>query len=446
MCGRWRNGVPLALSPESDSPVGGISPEQLNDFEYVNTDGSGDPKGLRCPVGAHMRRINPRGQPVTGQGQPGGSNNTHRLIRRGLPYGPVYDPTRPYDGIARGLLGYFINSSIENQYEFVLSQWVNDSEFAGAVRLPPKSKDPMIGTQNPAESIFVVPQANGASPDQNNWVLELRDDESRRLLLSAQHHRAQIYRQAGLSRRKGSAMLFLTRWFGVTGTDAERDLAREQFDIEQIVEKSLLLQPKAAAGQKRPLGRGMHVKGVCARAQFEVLDVAADRDPGLARRLAQGMFARPGVCPAIVRFANADPNKNSDFKADVRSLSFAVELTDAAAADGRVLRQDFSMQNATTLPINDSPAFLATMKLLTGVEPDCRPMVVVVQGQVESVENAGIGANASASNNQAVSAAALLEHCAVSSRTGRGRKIFGYAVAGQSVSSLAKEQSERPAR
>ena len=138
MCGRWRNGVPLALSPETDSPPGGIPLEQLNNYEYVNADGSGDPKGLRCPVGAHMRRINPRGQPVTGQGEPGGSNNTHRLIRRGLPYGPAYDPKQPYDGIERGLLGYFINSSIENQYEFVLGQWVNDSEFAGAVRLHPQ--------------------------------------------------------------------------------------------------------------------------------------------------------------------------------------------------------------------------------------------------------------------------------------------------------------------
>jgi deferrochelatase/peroxidase EfeB len=164
LCGRWRNGVPLALSPETDSPPGGISPEQLNNFEYVNADGSGDPKGVRCPVGAHMRRINPRGHPVTGQGQPGGSNNTHRLIRRGMPYGPVYDPTQPYDGIERGLLGYFINSNIENQYEFVLSQWVNDSQYAGAVRLHPKSKDPMIGTQNPAESIFVIPQADGGPP------------------------------------------------------------------------------------------------------------------------------------------------------------------------------------------------------------------------------------------------------------------------------------------
>jgi deferrochelatase/peroxidase EfeB len=164
ICGRWRNGVPLMLSPETDSPPGGIPPGQMNNYEYVNPDGSGDPKGLRCPVGAHMRRINPRGQPVTGQGQPGGSNNTHRLIRRGMPYGPAYDPTKPYDGIKRGLLGYFINSSIENQYEFVLGHWVNDSEFAGAVRLNPKSKDPLIGTQNPAESIFVIPQANGAPP------------------------------------------------------------------------------------------------------------------------------------------------------------------------------------------------------------------------------------------------------------------------------------------
>jgi deferrochelatase/peroxidase EfeB len=164
ICGRWRNGVPLALSPETDSIPGGIPPEQMNNYEYVNADGSGDPKGLRCPVGAHMRRINPRGQPVTGQNQPGGSNNTHRIIRRGMPYGPTYDPTKPYDGIERGLLGYFINASIENQYEFVLGHWVNDSEFAGAVRLNPKSKDPMIGTQDPAESIFVIPQANGALP------------------------------------------------------------------------------------------------------------------------------------------------------------------------------------------------------------------------------------------------------------------------------------------
>ena len=46
----------------------------------------------------------------------------------------------------------------------MLGHWVNDSEFAGAVRLPPKSRDPMIGTQDPAESIFVIPQANDTPP------------------------------------------------------------------------------------------------------------------------------------------------------------------------------------------------------------------------------------------------------------------------------------------
>jgi hypothetical protein len=166
-------------------------------------------------------------------------------------------------------------------------------------------------------------------------------------------------------------MLFLTRWFGVTGSDADRDLAREHSDIEQIMEKSLLLQSQAASKQNRQLARGTHAKGVCARAQFEVFDVAAGRDSALAARLAKGMFAKPGVYPAIVRFGNADPSKNSDFKADVRSLSFSVDLTrnGAALPAGAVDRQDFSMQNATTLPINDSPAFLAIMKSLTASNP-----------------------------------------------------------------------------
>ncbi len=53
MCGRWRNGVPLALSPGTDSPTEGISPEQLNNFEYVDADGSGDPKAIPAVPSAH---------------------------------------------------------------------------------------------------------------------------------------------------------------------------------------------------------------------------------------------------------------------------------------------------------------------------------------------------------------------------------------------------------
>jgi hypothetical protein len=160
-------------------------------------------------------------------------------------------------------------------------------------------------------------------------------------------------------------MVFLTRWLGVTESDAERNLTREASDIEEIARMSLLMQMNAAAQQHRTLCRGTHAKGVCARARFEVFDVTVERDPVQAARLAKGIFAKPGLYPAVVRFANADPNINSDFKPDVRSLSFSVDLTQEGVAGEDPSRQDFSMQNATTLPINDSPAFLATMKLLT---------------------------------------------------------------------------------
>jgi hypothetical protein len=160
-------------------------------------------------------------------------------------------------------------------------------------------------------------------------------------------------------------MVFLTRWLGVTESDAERNLTREASDIEEIARMSLLMQMNAAAQQHRTLCRGTHAKGVCARARFEVFDVTVERDPVQAARLAKGIFAKPGLYPAVVRFANADPNINSDFKPDVRSLSFSVDLTQDGVAGEGSSRQDFSMQNATTLPINDSPAFLATMRLLT---------------------------------------------------------------------------------
>jgi hypothetical protein len=166
-------------------------------------------------------------------------------------------------------------------------------------------------------------------------------------------------------------MLWLTRWFGVTGSDGERSLAREQSDIEEIVQTTLLVQAKAAAQQHRPLARGTHAKGVCARAQFEVFDVTAEREPGLAARLAKGIFAKPAVYPAVVRWGNADSRKNSDFKPDVRSMSFSVDLKrnglTVPGANGGL--QDFSLQNAPPLPINDSPGFAAVMKVLAASHP-----------------------------------------------------------------------------
>ena len=166
-------------------------------------------------------------------------------------------------------------------------------------------------------------------------------------------------------------MLFLTRCFGVTGSDAERNLAAEPALIEKITEKVLLMQSQAAVQQHRPLARGTHAKGTSARAQFEVFDFSAGDDPALSVRLAKGIFSKPGVHPAIVRFANADSKVNSDFKPDVRALSVSVDLTRGgkAAPETNVGRQDFSLQNTSTLPINDAPAFLAITSLLTARNP-----------------------------------------------------------------------------
>jgi catalase len=149
-------------------------------------------------------------------------------------------------------------------------------------------------------------------------------------------------------------MLPPTKCFGVTFSDAERNLAAEEAIIAQIVDRVLATQANAAAQQKRPLARGTHAKGVCARAQFEVLDVTTGRDPALGARLAKGIYAKPAIYPAIVRFANADPNVNSDLKADVRSMSFSVELApqERAVGDANTARQDYI--RCRTLPRSPS--------------------------------------------------------------------------------------------
>jgi hypothetical protein len=164
-------------------------------------------------------------------------------------------------------------------------------------------------------------------------------------------------------------VIFLTKLFGVTESDAERELETEHAVIEAIVKTVLMLQANSASQQRRSLSRGTHAKGTVARAQFEVYDLKSLPDPKLALRLAKGIFATPAIYPAVVRFANADPKVNSDFKPDVRSLSIAVDLTQNGTRSTEVPRQDFSLQNTTTLPINDAHAFLAVMRLLTASNP-----------------------------------------------------------------------------
>src|SRR5260370_39392662 len=80
LSGRWCNGVPLVLSTDNDSPDPPIANEQLNNYDYVPI----DVNRYLCPLGAHMRRTNPRGEVVVG-----GSGHKRRLVRGGMPYGPL---------------------------------------------------------------------------------------------------------------------------------------------------------------------------------------------------------------------------------------------------------------------------------------------------------------------------------------------------------------------
>jgi len=129
-------------------------------------------------------------------------------------------------------------------------------------------------------------------------------------------------------------------------------------EIAQIVRGFVAQQARLAADQKRPLCRGTHAKGLCVRAVFQVPDLAAGPNPELARRLAIGLFARPGSYPAVVRFANSDPTINSDWMPDVRGLSFSLDLSAGAApVTTPGARHDWSFQSAPTLPFDNVRAF-----------------------------------------------------------------------------------------
>ena len=76
--GRWRDGTPVELSPDHPDPaIVGDSGQNTN-FTYGD-----DPTGARCPIGAHIRRTNPR----DAFGFTGQLINRRRIMRRGLPYG-----------------------------------------------------------------------------------------------------------------------------------------------------------------------------------------------------------------------------------------------------------------------------------------------------------------------------------------------------------------------
>jgi Dyp-type peroxidase family len=132
LMGRWRSGAPLVLSPDKDDPELGGDMQRTNDFNY----GKMDPYGYGCPLGAHIRRMNPRDTAANMQ--------RRKMIRRGGTYGPPLPEDKPDDGIERGIAAFVGCASLVRQFEFAMNVWTNDPNFHELGN----ERDPFVGTQD----------------------------------------------------------------------------------------------------------------------------------------------------------------------------------------------------------------------------------------------------------------------------------------------------------
>ncbi|MBT2324130.1 hypothetical protein J7E62_17410 [Variovorax paradoxus] len=144
MVGRTMEGAPLVPATAADP---------LNGFSY-----DGDPEGLGCPFGAHIRRSNPRNadlppgsaDPISrlvrtlGFGSKAlrndliASTRFHRLLRRGREYGGA-------PGEDTGLHFICLGANIARQFEFVQGAWLAGTKFDALAG----EGDPLVGHRLP---------------------------------------------------------------------------------------------------------------------------------------------------------------------------------------------------------------------------------------------------------------------------------------------------------
>jgi deferrochelatase/peroxidase EfeB len=194
--GRRLNGAPLH-DFEVGLAVPGVEPHDLGVNGFVF---DADPDGLSCPVGAHIRRANPRtgDAPAVQDGPidnllvmlglatprmrnptsstlPWPQNTTvwptvrslddaiassrfHRILRRGREYGKIIDRTTALDPSTpdpeAGLQFICLNANIARQFEFVQGAWLANANFAGLSG----EQDPLVGNREP----FPVPPVSAA--------------------------------------------------------------------------------------------------------------------------------------------------------------------------------------------------------------------------------------------------------------------------------------------
>ncbi len=185
LVGRYASGAPLQkpkyfagstswpplTDPATFNPDLADSDSLNNDFEYDD-----DQDIITVPRAAHIRKAYPRNQvpqQEAGIMNPAGDDDseaesrtqTHRLLRRGIPFGKsLWAPDGGGLDDPRGLLFFAYQSDIARQFEFVQHSWVNDADFPQ----PGDGKDPIIA-QDPTPSPisgcpFHVTQKAGTCP------------------------------------------------------------------------------------------------------------------------------------------------------------------------------------------------------------------------------------------------------------------------------------------
>ena len=179
MVGRHMDGQ--ALLPPAPTPIDGVSKEATarNGFTFDE-----DAAGLRCPVGAHIRRANPRNADLPANtdglisrarrilGFDGAvlhadavaSVRFHRVLRRGREYGqrmPLGEAlARSSAPVETGLQFICLCADLARQFEFVQGAWIAGTKFAGL----PHEGDPLLGNRRAAPdeagtARFTMPRA-----------------------------------------------------------------------------------------------------------------------------------------------------------------------------------------------------------------------------------------------------------------------------------------------
>ena len=145
MVGRYQDGRPLIVPPPGADPVNG--------FRYRQTDA----EGFACPIGAHVRRGNPRDTLGWDTRSGIASSKLHRLLRRARVYtegcrqaGACACADTGKRDCGTGLFFMAINADLDRQFEFIQQRWIGNRQFGDLN----DEQDPLLGN---GRGRFTVP-------------------------------------------------------------------------------------------------------------------------------------------------------------------------------------------------------------------------------------------------------------------------------------------------